>query len=167
MRILITGGDHTGKDTLARALVEESRGELVYSRPSSRCFAELIPEWQDGRDLDEWWQHRRDHREEWIVAFDQLRRTSRPAVFATALYEQGESIVTGLRFTSELIDLLTSEWKPDVVIWCRYAKRHQEGPDALTLDLVMQLGSITFVPVLGVWSHTIAPQLWQLLRSVT
>ena len=167
MRILITGGDHTGKDTLAKALVKESKGELVYSQASSRLFANWIPEWQDGRDLETWWKKRRDHRQEWIDAFDSLRRSRRPAIFATTLFDKGESIVTGLRFTSELIDLLTSECKPDVIIWCRYATRRQEGPDALTLDLTMQLGSITFVPVLGVWSHTIAPQLWQLLRSVT
>lgn len=152
MRILITGGDHTGKDSLARALLA-GNPELVYTGASSRQIADLIEEWRDGRDMEEWWRRRRDHREEWITAFDGLRKTRRPGIFATHLYEQGESIVTGLRFTSELIDLLNSSVFPHIILWCRYANRHQTGPDALTLDLTAQLAALHSIPVVVVWSE--------------
>lgn len=166
MRILITGGDHTGKDSLAHALVRENPS-LRYSMASSRKFAGLIEEWQDGRDLDDWWQRRRDHRDEWIRAFDELRQRRRPSIFATHLFETGESIVTGIRFTSELIDLLTTRWKPDIILWCRYSQRIQTGPDALTLDLVTQLTSITNTPVMTVWSESMAPTIHRILRALT
>lgn len=162
MRILITGGDHTGKDSLARAMVEQ-RPSLVYTRASSLRFAELVEEWQDGRHLESWWAERRRHRQEWIAAFDHLRQTRRPAIFATYLFDSGESIVTGLRYTSELIDLLTTTVAPHLIIWCRYSQRVQSGPDALTLDLTTQLAATRSIPVLTVWSETQAPMINRIL----
>ena len=164
-RILITGGDHTGKDSLARALIAGNPA-LIYTGASSRKIADLIAAWQDGRDLDEWWSRRRDHREDWIAAFDALRKTRRPGIFATALYEQGESIVTGLRFTAELIDLLNSPVAPHIILWCRYANRHQIGPDALTLDLTAQLAALQSIPVVVVWSETRVEYLLNLIANL-
>ena len=166
MRILITGGDHTGKDSLAAALVEASDGALTYRKSSSRLVANLVPEWQDGRCLDDWWADRRKHRQEWIDAFDNLRRTYRPSIFAAYLYEMNESIVTGLQFTSELIDLLTTDLRPHVIIWCRYSDRKQDGPDALTLDLTTQLASMRGVPVLHVWGPEFADRVWSIVKHL-
>ena len=166
MRILITGGDHTGKDSLATSLVRVSQGQLVYSEASSLKFAELVPAWNDGRDIVEWWEHRREHRKEWIREFDRLRKVRRPAIFATHLFSIGESIVTGIRFTSELIDLLTTDLRPHVIIWCRYSDRHQGGLDALTLNLTTQLASTRGIPVLHVWGPESADRVWNLIRHL-
>ena len=166
MRILITGGDHTGKDSLARDLVLASKGTLIYTQASSFQVATLVPEWQDGRDLRDWWERRREHRQEWIDRFNDLRRTHRPAIFATHLFHQGESIVTGLRFTSELIDFMTTDLTLDAILWCRYSRRTQGGHDALTLDLTAQLAAIGNVPVFVVWSNTQAPFIWRLLEKI-
>ena len=165
MRILITGGDHTGKDSLAHALVREN-SSLKYTSASSLLVASLVEEWKDGRDIKAWWDIRRDHRQEWIDAFDVLRQTHRPAIFATYLFTQGESIVTGIRFTSELIDLLTTNLKPHIILWCRYAHRCQSGPGALTLDLTTQLAAISNVPVMTVWSETQAPVICRILKAL-
>ena len=161
MRILITGGDHVGKDSLARALTRVYPA-YNYHVSSSRLFADSIDAWKDGRDLDKWWVERRNHREEWIEQFDLLRSRYRPAIFATSLFADGASIVTGLRFTSELIDLLTSEYRPDIILWCRYTQQ-EPGPDILTLDLATQLGAIANVPVLVVWSDQQAPLIHTLI----
>ena len=165
MRILITGGDHTGKDTLARALVA-ANASLRYTSSSSLLVASLVEEWQDGRDIQAWWNERRQHRQEWIDAFDVLRQTRRPAIFATHLFGQGESIVTGIRFTSELIDLLTTDLAPHIILWCRYSNRRQPGPGALTLDLTSQLAAISNVPVMAVWSETQAPMICRILAAL-
>ena len=165
MRILITGGDHTGKDSLARALVEENPS-LIYTRSSSLIAAELVEEWDDGRDLAAWWAERRQNRAEWIAAFDELRQRHRPAIFATHLFTRGESIVTGLRFTSELIDLLTTDLAPHIILWCRYSNRCHPGPGALTLDLTSQLAAISSVPVLAVWAESQAPMIHRILKTL-
>ena len=165
MRILITGGDHTGKDSLAHALVRE-HPSLNYTAASSLLVASLVEDWQDGRDIKKWWDARRNHRQEWIDAFDVLRQTHRPAIFAAYLFKRGESIVTGIRFTSELIDLLTTDVAPHIILWCRYANRCQSGPGALTLDLTTQLAAISNVPVLTVWSDTQAPVISRILKAL-
>ena len=165
-RILITGGDHTGKDSLAQALCGQN-SDLVYTAASSRQIATLVEEWQDGRDLHEWWLQRRHHRQEWIAAFDTLRHTRRPGIFATYLFEQGESIVTGLRFTSELIDLLNSAVAPHIILWCRYANRPHIGNDILTLDLTAQLAALQDIPVLVVWSDVHIQTLTGLIQHLS
>ena len=162
MKILITGGDHTGKDSLARALAQQLR--LRYTEPSSLRFARIAWPHREGGHRA-WWEQRRENRGAWIQRFNELRGEHGAAVFATTLFAQGEDIVTGLRYMSELIGLCQSAVAPDVIIWCRYAVRDQPGTDALNIDTVTQIATVNGIPVLHAWGPESVPAMLTLLKG--
>ena len=113
-RLVIIGPDGCGKDTLARALSQ--RTSLRYPEPTSLTWARGIQEWQDGRDLTQWWRDRRHHRDEWIDAANRLTATYGPTAIADRAFNQAD-IYTGLRHQDELSAVLIS-CNIDMVVWC-------------------------------------------------
>ena len=139
-RLVILGPDGCGKDTLARLIRDLS--SLRFARPTSRIWAEHIPEWQDGRDIDWWWQQRRDHRDEWIEAANQLKARNGVTAIADRVFGEADMYV-GLRHQDELSEVL-QRCNVDMVVWCwNPALRHNHGTTLtpeLSADMSWGLG---------------------------
>lgn len=114
LRIVILGPDGCGKDTLARILTDLS--PLRYPEPTSLTWARYIPEWQDGRDIVDWWMKRRQHRDEWIDAANRLMARQGVTAIADRVFGVAD-IYTGLRHQDELSAVL-QRCTPNMVVWC-------------------------------------------------
>ena len=136
-RLLIIGPDGCGKDTLARQVRDIST--LRYPEPTSLTWARSITAWQDGRDIEEWWTQRRNHRDEWVDAVLGLLRDEGPTALALRIFKYAD-IYTGVRTFEELAAVLSQDQVTGVV-WCyNPGLRHLHGIDMtpeLSCDVTM------------------------------
>lgn len=141
-RIIIIGPDGCGKDTLARLIRDSS--SLRYPEPTSLTWARTIAEWQDGRDITQWWRQRRDHRDEWIDVFNRLIRDEGVTAVADRVFKLAD-IYTGMRTAEELSAVLVNH-DIDGVVWAfNPGIRHQHGiqmTPELSCDLTMSFNCL-------------------------
>lgn len=115
-RILILGPDGIGKDTFAYQLIANSACPKIPFREASRIWAESVPEWDDGRDLNEWWEARRSSRPEWIRAAKELCAND-PIKIARLVYAE-TPIYTGCRRLEEIDAILAADCvRPAALVW--------------------------------------------------
>lgn len=114
-RIIILGPNGAGKDTLARALNTLS-SHLTYREPTSLTWARHVPEWQDGRDIEQWWQNRRQHRDDWIDAALRLMNDRGIAILSDLAFALA-NIYVGIRHEEELTAVLDRH-DIKLVVWC-------------------------------------------------
>lgn len=140
-RLLIIGPDGCGKDTLARLVRDNST--LRYPEPTSLTWAREIPEWQDGRDIEDWWNRRREHRDEWVDAAARLLYRGGWTALAQLVFRRAD-IYTGLRTAEELVALTQAELVTGV-IWCyNSGLRHLHGIDMTpeqSADITLESGA--------------------------
>ena len=139
-RLLIIGPDGCGKDTLARLVRDLST--LRYPEPTSLTWAREIYDWQDGRDIEDWWQRRREHRDEWVDVAARLLHKHGWDALAKIVFRRAD-IYTGLRTAEELMSLLQTQLLTGVV-WCyNPGLRHLHGIDMtpeMSADMTLETG---------------------------
>lgn len=140
IRLLIIGPDGCGKDTLARLVRDLS--SLRYPEPTSLTWARHIPQWQDGRDIEDWWQRRRDNRDEWVDTAARWLYTHGGTAIARLVFQDAD-IYNGLRTAEELVAIVNAGLVSGVV-WCyNPGLRHLQGIDMtpeLSADITMEAG---------------------------
>ena len=140
-RLLIMGPDGCGKDTLAR-LIRDMTG-LRYPEPTSLTWARHVMDWNDGRDIEEWWSKRRDHREEWIDAALRMQYPDPTRLIDIAF--QVADIYTGLRNEDELCAALQA-YSFRGVLWCwNQALTHTHGM-SMSIEVATFLTQVHNVP---------------------